>query len=993
MKKSFMTRVLATGLSVAMAFSLSAATNVTTASAAVKKASTTTFMKVATKSVTEGKTTTTYMKSTVAKKYRIKSHTESSVAKKYISVVMTSGRKGLKITAKDGAVTNAGLEKKGVNVKINFAAAKSVAAVKKAKATKYVNLKVAVMAAKEEVTKQAIVSAEVTGVKTITLTMAKDVASVESPVAITVKKATSDRPCKASANGKTITLAMDAKLMAGDYTVTITGMEDEPLTATVNVEKEETLDHYEISPELIATANVRTEAIFYYSAKNQYGENMVAADPNASCSFGNAVIGKSATATAEGYFVVSPINEVLAIVGTTGTVVLVDPTVGVTSTATVTYSSPATAKEAEVVGTYNINKAKMQNITAGDKIADYELLLTAKDQYGHAQSDTAFNSPADTTKKVTISLVGGLTHVTTVANYDWKTRTIDGVDYIAVQLDADSTSKDGLAVAGNAQYTIVNPSYGLLKSDSLTISDRTIIKSFTISADNGLYESEDNEMAFEAIDTEGNPVTDYATLYELVNVTDGNTSAKYMKWVRKADGTAKLIYNPGNLNLTSTTEDFGKMNIKHTTVVTKTVYCNEQTSSNYLVKTFTWNAKEKRYAQTITGLKGDTVTAVSTTAGDKKLEIKTTSFLEADQYGNSLNKDDGQFVKLLTDSSVVSTAAVLIGSADASATAGNAADQLFQSHANTTTGSVISVFVQTNAAFNQCAVTSSGSIVMTASGIAGTNTVYVKLLTRANVKKDKNNACDKSNYDYKFTVTATGTGDISSSSAKVDSVYGGYSVPTNAGDYTTVTKSAITVKATAAGQAVTVPTDQWEITGYENNTITNEDVAKGLNSKDATVKIRVTTWDKTGAPVVNDITGTFKIALPKYSELYKVTGTIAGGKSSETTTQGALIATTSFAALFYGTDKHGTEVAQGTKDSVVTLGGFTTGKAIYTIEAVEIPDGARQGIDNDFAIWSNGTDNASIKFSDNAKTGTYKFTLKAKTAEGTEKSVTLSLTI
>ena len=38
MKKSFMTRVLATGLSLAMAFSMAAATNVTTASAASKPA-------------------------------------------------------------------------------------------------------------------------------------------------------------------------------------------------------------------------------------------------------------------------------------------------------------------------------------------------------------------------------------------------------------------------------------------------------------------------------------------------------------------------------------------------------------------------------------------------------------------------------------------------------------------------------------------------------------------------------------------------------------------------------------------------------------------------------------------------------------------------------------------------------------------------------------------------------------------------------------------
>ena len=50
MKKSFMTRVLATGLSLAMAFSLSAATNVTTAAAATSPMESTKI------TVTEGKT-------------------------------------------------------------------------------------------------------------------------------------------------------------------------------------------------------------------------------------------------------------------------------------------------------------------------------------------------------------------------------------------------------------------------------------------------------------------------------------------------------------------------------------------------------------------------------------------------------------------------------------------------------------------------------------------------------------------------------------------------------------------------------------------------------------------------------------------------------------------------------------------------------------------------------------------------------------------------
>ena len=172
MKKSFMTRALATGLSLAMAFSLSAATNVTTAEAA-------SLMKASSKTVTEGKTAKAYMTSSMAKKYRIKSHKESTVAKKYISVAMMSSRKGLKITAKEGALAAANLEKKGVNVKINFVKASSAKAAKKAtKIAKTANLKVVVKAkAEEKKVASDIAAVEVVGAKTVKVTFNGELAA------------------------------------------------------------------------------------------------------------------------------------------------------------------------------------------------------------------------------------------------------------------------------------------------------------------------------------------------------------------------------------------------------------------------------------------------------------------------------------------------------------------------------------------------------------------------------------------------------------------------------------------------------------------------------------------------------------------------------------------------------------------------------------------------------------------------------------------------
>ena len=175
MKKSFMTRVLATGLSLAMAFSLTAATNVSVASAASTPA-------MASKqfAVRVGGAAKSYKASAATRKsYKISKATVGNTDKATVKV--NSSKKSIKVTP--GTVTGTTV------VKISFKNIKT----KKTTSKKY---RCVVKAAVVE--KQAIVKAEVTGVKTITLTMAKDVASVATPVAITVKKGLSDRACTVS---------------------------------------------------------------------------------------------------------------------------------------------------------------------------------------------------------------------------------------------------------------------------------------------------------------------------------------------------------------------------------------------------------------------------------------------------------------------------------------------------------------------------------------------------------------------------------------------------------------------------------------------------------------------------------------------------------------------------------------------------------------------------------------------------------------------------
>lgn len=931
MKKSFMTRVLATGLSVAMAFSLSAATNVTTASAAVKKASTTTFMKVATKNVTEGKTTTTYMNSTATKKYRIKSHTESSVAKKYISVVMTSSRKGLKITAKDGAVTNAGLEKKGVNVKINFAAAKSVAAVKKAKATKYVNLKVAVKAAPVE--KQAIVSAEATGVKTITLTMAKDVASVASPVAITVKKGTSTKEFTPTAEGKTITLAMDTKLIAGDYAVTIKGLEAEDLNATVTVAKDETLTTYEISNELaMRTSSATDQAVAYYWALNQYGEHMVADEPQVTSSFSagtDTFIHRTATATVAGEIYVNNIPTVLAIKGTKGTIVLVDKTSGVNVNKEVVVSDCATATKATWVGAYDTTKSKIVDLTAGTQLGNIYLLVSLEDQYGReiAQTDIAAND-------INVTIAGGLTKLEAL-NTDLAAGStaviVDGKEYIAIKL------KSGIAVAGDYTVTIVNSKKGMLLTDTYKVDDSVVVSSISVQADNGLYVGEENTMSYEITDTKGNSVTDYALLRNGLVRFDNETYGD-MRWEKNADGSAKLVYD-----LTTRTPSFTNANSDtESTISTVTIFANEVTSTNYIVKSPQFTVKEARIVKDAYGFDAKEATSV---AKGSTLTIDPKKFVYVDQYSNKVTSDD----KFYPSSYMVSGSGIV--AADSGCAVG-----IYDPDA---------VFTITSPASAQM-----GTLLATSEKIAlkatkaGTATLYLKYYAVGEA-----GIADAKNYDAKIIVSATDTDKVDSTVLKIASIFDGNYEDVSVNSKSAIKASNIVVKGITAGSETVIPVSQYVIVKTDNASFTAEEIAKGTTTKKAKVTIQVTTHDSSNNNIETQLTGEWTISGDA-AKAAKVDSAKATGQIGSVTS-GAAVSGSDLAALFNFKDQYGKAVT-------TNLGDVT-----YKINVIN-----DQGA-NSYTVMSDETNSASVVF---YATGSYTVKVTA-TVNGTSKEYKETFTV
>ena len=93
MKKSFMTRALATGLSLAMAFSLSAATNVSVASAAAKPA-----MNSKTMTVKVGQSKNYKATKATQKAYKITAIKMSAAGKTKATVKINDSKKSIKVT-------------------------------------------------------------------------------------------------------------------------------------------------------------------------------------------------------------------------------------------------------------------------------------------------------------------------------------------------------------------------------------------------------------------------------------------------------------------------------------------------------------------------------------------------------------------------------------------------------------------------------------------------------------------------------------------------------------------------------------------------------------------------------------------------------------------------------------------------------------------------------------------------------------------------------
>ncbi|MFA9463358.1 MAG: hypothetical protein ACERKN_03590 [Velocimicrobium sp.] len=476
-----------------------------------------------------------------------------------------------------------------------------------------------------------LTSVEAKGVKTIVATFNKAVDTTKAVIA--VKKGNA-KPSVATTvfadDKKSVTITMGSRLSEGTYDVSITGLTDAALTGAVTVQ-DETLTSIEIvGTNLVAEPKDNNgtsvnKATIAFKTVNQYGERMSVSNPNVSSSFGTASVDKACTTTTTGIILVKDIPVTLQVIGTSGSVTVVDTTKGINATATVTYSATATAKTMTIAGLYNVSNAKFEDMTKGDTVADYVVLATVEDQYGNSLSSKQLNG------KVTANLVpgGSVTGIGT-----WFDKTVDGKDYVALPLTGTEKAK-----AGTFYFTFVNPTLGLLANTSFVVNAGTLIKSLSISATDTIYQGQDNTLSFEAIDTDGNSVTKYSTLDDLVKFSI-NSTVGTVKFTKNADGTAKLIFNPTN-TLDGT---YNATGLKKSTISSFTASANDTTSTNFFVKSLTFTAYQKRIAKAVTGLKTGTATAV---ASGQSFKLYASDLVVEDQYSNVMSDDEVKALKTI----------------------------------------------------------------------------------------------------------------------------------------------------------------------------------------------------------------------------------------------------------------------------------------------------------------------------------------------------------
>ena len=478
----------------------------------------------------------------------------------------------------------------------------------------------------------AKLAAKQTGAKKVTVSFGKAPADT-SAVKIAVKKGNTTLAQKAVAftDAKTAVVELNQSLTAGAYTVEVTGVEETAMTADFTVDSEEYIATIELTSDKAPMGNTdgtqiggvagNKIATVGYVLKNQYGE-IVNSNANAitwTVSTGVAVgntdysykngAGTLTIQTSAAAFI--PGNEVFV------NAVLTNGTHVATLSSKVQIVLPASFDKAEIAGVYNKTLKKMDTVSSAKLTAAknpyvYELLFTAKDQYGN-------NMDADKVAAGSFFTALSTNPIFIQTTSTFETVDIDGKTYVAMKLAAGTMASKG----GNATIQIISSSTGTKSTYDIVADAAGAVDKFTLgNPTEYAVAGEKLEIPFTALDQYGNAVTAYDALAGKVNLQANGAG---LSFVKKTDGTAKLVLDltlvavPANSDLP--------------------VYMTSVVAANGNYSSASVNVKNTAVPKSIGGIKASSkkATTLALPGGNVELTYKDLDVL--DQYGRVMSND------------------------------------------------------------------------------------------------------------------------------------------------------------------------------------------------------------------------------------------------------------------------------------------------------------------------------------------------------------------
>jgi hypothetical protein len=449
---------------------------------------------------------------------------------------------------------------------------------------------------------------EAVGAKVLKVTFNQAVDTTKATIA--VKKGT------VTANVAKVTFADDkksaqielsSKLTEGDYTVSVAGLTTTAITGTVKAANEKVADINVLSDKAVINS---TTVEVGYEVLNQYGENITKiATVNPVSSLGTVTPSPSTGKLS------MPLGTAKS--GDKFTLSLVNVDTAVSETVTLTIADSAQASAVAITELYHESG---KTLTADESsIADYSLVVEAKDQYGNTLS--ASKAGTDLLVRVSdtsVVSVNGYSASTNAATF--STVKINGEDKVVLKLA-------GGLKAGKSTVTLISKYTGKTAAYEVTVNEGLKVNTLTLSAPELVVAGETVTIPFEATDMYGNAVTKVSKLNSDISFTiSGAGTWTGVVPTFDVDSNGKTVL---------------KVAVPSDALATTTITA---ITANQKFTNLAVNVKEVAKPVAIIGLDSDVYTNV--------LEGETLTFGKAgliaeDQYGRKMS--DSKFAGLLGD--------------------------------------------------------------------------------------------------------------------------------------------------------------------------------------------------------------------------------------------------------------------------------------------------------------------------------------------------------